>query len=157
MKRAVCLILVMTMCLALSVTAFADGAFSDAGSGFENLKGDVYVYKHPYGENVTAGGKAMYIAKACNATNITWYIADKDEKTIYKLDEAPEHFTGLEIVYNSTKEEVTLKNIPEEMNGWKVQAEFEGEGGPVYSKTAVINFDWCYDPLWYTINWIQTH
>jgi hypothetical protein len=157
MKKIVCSILVLVMCLSISVTAFASGAFSDAGPGVGNFTGDVYVYKHPYGENVVAGGKAMYIAKAANATGITWYVADKDANTIYKLDDAPSHFNGLEIVYNSTKQEVTLKNIPEEMNGWKVQAEFEGQGGPVYSKTAVINFDWCYDPLWYTINWIQTH
>ena len=160
MKKIIRLAVILVFCIALclgSVCAFADGTFSGRDSGKGNFVGDVYVYKHPYGENVSEGGRAMYIAKAANATDITWYVANPDETTVYKLDDAPSHFNGLTVTYNSTKQEVTLGNIPKDMNGWKVQAEFTGQNGPVYSKAALINFDWCYDPLWYTINWIQTH
>ena len=163
MKKLLRISIVLAICLSFclcSVPAFAAGnASSDLdglGLGTANFNGDVYVYKDPFGERVEENGKACFIAKAANATDVTWYVQSADGATAYKLDEASDTFSGLEVTYNSSKTEVYLRNVPSSMDGWKLLAKFDGQNGPVCSRAAelkvVSNVN---DPLWSTINWLQ--
>ncbi len=102
--------------------------------------GKVSVTKSPTSESVPYGGAAIFIARAANATGITWYLADPDASTVYNVSEAPQYIYGL-TVYGQGTDTLTLCGIPSWMNGWQVQAGFSGEGGPVYSAIANI---WTY-------------
>ena len=98
--------------------------------------GNVYVTKSPYSESVPVGGSCVFIASAANATSVKWYVANWDASVILNLADAPYYFSGLTVAGLGTGY-VTLMNVPYSMNGWRIQACFEGNGGPVYS-------DYCY-------------
>lgn len=102
-----------------------------AGQGIVNLT------KSPTGEIVDEYGSAIFIARADNATSISWRFVSPDTTVTYTDTEALSAFPGLSIEGLGT-ERVKLWNIPYAMNGWKVQAKFEGYGGPVLSSGAPI-------------------
>lgn len=117
-------------------------------------KARVSLTKSPTSESVPYGGSAIFIARALNATGITWYIANGDASTIYNVSDAPNNISGL-TVYGQGSETLTLCGIPSWLNGWKVQACFSGEGGPIYSDAAYI---WTYqqavtycEPVFYEV------
>ena len=144
MKKIVSIILtVMMLCSLCSVFAAADGAdagpFSNMGPGIANYNGDIYVTKSPSAEYLTAGGTAKFVSRATDNSSVSWYIADKDKTTIYSLDEASAHFSGLSVRYEDNSTVAVLENVPADMDGWQVQARFEGQNGPVYSSPASIN------------------
>lgn len=96
------------------------------------------VTKDPTGETVKEGESAIFIAKADNAKTITWYLVSANDKTKIEIKNAPNQFTGLTVTGHNA-EKLVLSNIPMELNGWKVQAKFTGEGGDeVWGKTAAI-------------------
>lgn len=95
------------------------------------------ITKHPTGETVTVGERAVFIARADNADQIIWRLVSPDKGTTYECKDAPKHFDGLKVSgYN--EEKLILSNIPLELNGWKAEAKFIGEGGTVWSKGALI-------------------
>lgn len=95
------------------------------------------VTKHPGGETVTEGGSAVFIARAKNAEKIIWHIVSQDGSKDYLMKDAPQYFNGL-IVSGLETERLQLDRIPLSMNNWSVVAEFEGPGGNVMSKGAVL-------------------
>ena len=97
----------------------------------------VTITKHPTGETVTEGESALFIARADNATEIIWRLVSPDGYTTYKCADAPSYFPGLQVVGLGT-ESLSLLNIPYSLDGWKVEAQFNGKGGPVYSNDARI-------------------
>lgn len=101
----------------------------------------VRVTKSPTSESVPYGGSCIFIAHASNATSITWYIANTDASVIAKASDAPSYVSGLR-VSGANSDTLSLSNIPSWMNGYQVQACFEGEGGPVYTDIAKI---WTYE------------
>ena len=142
MKRTISVVLVLVAIFSLcGVMASAESAipFKDANHGSVNLNGDVYVTKNPESENASEAGAVTFIAKAGNATSIKWYIGDENGETVYALDDAPNHFTGLKVQYSDNNRQVTISNIPEALDEWQVVAEFEGQNGPVYTKAASIH------------------
>ena len=115
------------------------GPFNTSGTSLA-VPGKVSVTKSPTSESVPYGGAAVFIAHAVNSTGITWYLADASAGTIYNAYEAPQYISGL-TVYGQGTDTLTLCGIPSWMNGWQVQAGFNGEGGPVYTAIAYI---WTY-------------
>lgn len=112
-------------------------------SGAENqaapnvVQGIVNLTKSPTGEIVDEHGSAIFIARADNATSISWRFVSPDTTVTYTDTEALSAFPGLSIEGLGT-ERIKLINIPYAMNGWKAQAKFEGYGGPVLSSGAPI-------------------
>ena len=97
----------------------------------------VYATKSPTSELVVQGGSAQFVAYAENSTSVIWFVASPDGNTVLTAAEAPRLFPGLQ-VSGSNSTTLTLGNIPLNMSGWKVQARFEGYGGPVHTNMATV-------------------
>ncbi len=95
------------------------------------------VTKSPTGETVDAGGTAWFIANHRNAVWAAWHFVSPDAQTDLGYKEAAERFTGLQIV-NGDKGNLQLKNIPAELNGWKVYCEYSNNFGSVKTDSALI-------------------
>lgn len=94
------------------------------------------VTKSPTSETVEEGGRALFVARANDANSITWYVSKNG--ITYLASEAPYYFTGL-TVSGTSGETLALNNVPVEMDGWMVQAKFNGSAGSVYSGQARVN------------------
>ena len=101
--------------------------------------GYVKITKSPTSETVSVGGKAIFTAYGENYTKIEWLTASPGttNRTVYIIDDAPAHFTGL-IVSGQGTNVLTLDNIPAEMNGWEIQAKFIGANDTKWSDDAYI-------------------
>lgn len=97
----------------------------------------VYATKSPTDEYVIEGGYAQFVARAENDTGITWFLATPDASRCITIMEAPHYFHGLSIQGYNT-DTLTLMNIPLSMSGYKIQARYDGFGGPVHTNMATI-------------------
>lgn len=107
------------------------------------------ITKDPTGEVVDEGGKAYFVARAKNSTGITWIISNSDGSIMYQNGAAINMFPDLQISGIGT-ETLCLQNIPYEMSGWRVQAQFSGPGGPAstaYAYVTVNKMSATYDSL----------
>ena len=96
-----------------------------------------HITKHPTGETVEPGGSAQFVARADDATKITWRLVSKDTTVTYTAADAPDYFPGLSVDGLGT-ERLTLENIPSSLNEWCVEAKFENGNGASYSNGARI-------------------
>ena len=96
-----------------------------------------HITKHPTGETVEPGGSAQFVARADDATKITWRLVSKDTTVTYNAADGPDYFPGLSVDGLGT-ERLTLENIPSSLNEWCVEAKFENENGASYSNGARI-------------------
>lgn len=94
---------------------------------------ELVITKSPTAETVNAGGQAIFVAYANNATAITWLFAGPDN-TIVLAKDAPNYF-GCSVNGLGTGV-ITVSNIPASMNGWSVQCRFDGNGGPKWTSAA---------------------
>ena len=99
--------------------------------------GKVTVTKSPTSETVERGGKATFIAHAANSTGITWRLVSSDGQETINIAAIGDYFKGVE-TWGLGTDSLTIKNIPDNMNGWQVEAKFDGPQGPVYSAGARI-------------------
>lgn len=99
--------------------------------------GKVTVTKSPTGETVEKGGKATFVAHAANSTGITWRLVSSDGQETINVSAVADYFAGV-TTWGLGTDSLTIKNIPENMNGWQVEAKFDGPEGPVYSAGARI-------------------
>ncbi len=83
----------------------------------------VKVTKEPMTEYVDPGGDCWFIAKAVNAIRAEWHFLSPNGKEDYKYDEVGALFPGLQVIDGDT-DSLQLKNIPQEMTGWKVYCRF---------------------------------
>lgn len=91
--------------------------------------------KSPTSEYVVQGSSAEFVARAENSTGVTWFVASPDGGFCMTAVEAPHYFPGLQVSgYNTDR--LTLSNIPLGMSGWKIQARYDGFGGPVHTNMA---------------------
>ena len=97
----------------------------------------VQITKSPTSETVQAGGSAVFIAYADNSTGIVWITVSPDAKTAYDINNAVTAFPSLQVSGQGTSV-LTLSNIPYEMDGWRIQAYFTGNGGPLYTAGAYL-------------------
>jgi len=88
------------------------------------------ITKQPTGETVTAGGTAIFVARAADTESILWYLADPLGGEPMDVSEAGERFPGL-LVYGRESETLALSGIPEDMNGWQAECRFTGFTGAV--------------------------
>lgn len=88
---------------------------------------DVYITKHPYGETVSSGESAVFIARADHVYEIIWHVVTPEGET-YDVEHAPYDLPGLKVTGQGT-ETVTLSNIPQSMNGWSLECMFVGLDG----------------------------
>ena len=96
-----------------------------------------HITKHPTGETVEPGGSAQFVARADDATKITWRLVSKDTTVTYNAADGPDYFRGLSVDGLGT-ERLTLENIPSALDGWCVEAKFENANGASYSNGARI-------------------
>lgn len=94
---------------------------NDSATG--NKTNKINVTKSPTGESVNKGDSAVFVAKAENATNITWYIVSPATGNRYPASEVGQHFAGVTANGYGT-ERLVLNNISRDMNGWSVMAQF---------------------------------
>ena len=96
------------------------------------------ITKNPTGENVKEGGYAEFVARANYCTDIIWHLKNPGGSIDVLAKDAPERFPGL-VVTGLNSERLGLNNIPRTLNEWRIQAEFVGRDGNVWSEAAVIN------------------
>lgn len=90
------------------------------------------ITKNPTSETVYEGDSALFIANASSYVNIIWVLANHNGSTVYNVDDAPAHFPGLGVSGQGTTN-LTLSNIPYELNGWRAQAHFVAADGTWYT------------------------
>ena len=84
---------------------------------------DMVITKSPTGERVQEGGAAKFVARAQNAERIVWRIVSNDTTNTVPASEAAQTFPGLQVSGLGT-ETLTLSNIPQSLDGWRVEAQF---------------------------------
>ena len=84
---------------------------------------DIVITKSPTGEHVEAGGSAKFVARANNAERIVWRLVSNDTTNTVQCTEAGEFFPGIQVSGLGT-ETLVLSNIPESLDGWRVEAQF---------------------------------
>lgn len=95
------------------------------------------ITKNPTDENVNEGEMASFVAIATYTTDYEWTITSADGKTTYKCNDLPNYFSGVTIGGDG-KEKMNIRNVPAELNGWKVKCTFSGPGGSATSASATI-------------------
>ena len=97
----------------------------------------VAITKDPYDETVLEGSNAWFIAHADNADSISWLFTAPDGTVTDSVDVLTGQLPGLEAEV-LPEDTIALRKIPLAMNGWKVQARFDGAGGTAVTQTATI-------------------
>ena len=95
------------------------------------------VTKSPTDETVKQGDTALFVARAENADSVSWQFLPPDGTEAQAPDRILSAFPQLHLE-GIQSETLTLKNIPMELDGWKVQARFQNQGGSVHSEAAAI-------------------
>ena len=106
--------------------------FTEEGAGYANVSftvtaqpvpQEMVITKSPTGERVEVGGSAKFVARAQNAERIVWRIVSNDTTNTVQASEAAQTFPGLQVGGLGT-ETLVLTNIPQSMDGWRVEAQF---------------------------------
>ena len=84
------------------------------------------VTKSPTGETVAVNGSAQFIAKYENADLAEWHFVSPDGSRDLDYKQAATEFPTMKIVNGYTKD-LTLQNMPEALNGWKVYCRFSNK------------------------------
>lgn len=95
------------------------------------------ITKSPTGETVDEGGKAYFVAHADNNTGVTWIFTSADGGLMLFNNEISTKFPTLSVdgLWTDT---LVLNNIPRDMTGWRIQARYEGLGGPMTTDAATV-------------------
>jgi len=101
--------------------------------------GPVTVTKNPTSESLSVGGNTWFIAHANNASSLTWVLTSPQGQT-YTLQQAMEANPGLRLEA-LPEDTLAVSNVPASVNGWCVQACFDGPGGSAVSAPATISVD----------------
>ena len=95
------------------------------------------VTKSPTDEKVPVNGAAQFISKYENAKWAEWHFVSPDGSKDLDYKQAQNEFKTMVIDGGYTKD-LTLKNIPEAFNGWKVYCRFSNDSGSVNTEKATI-------------------
>ena len=96
------------------------------------------VTKSPTDETVPVNGKCQFVAKYENAKWAEWHFVSPDGTRDLNYSQAEKEFKTLKII-NGYAKDMTLENIPEALNGWKVYCRFSNDSGAVNTEKAKIN------------------
>ncbi len=90
--------------------------------------GEVTITKHPTGETVEEGGRALFVARAENADSFNWGLYNPATDDYYTSSQALGHFAGLDVEVEGDASDTTLilSNIPYSLDGWFAEARFFG-------------------------------
>ncbi len=114
------------------------GAAGTAGTAGNTASAGVpKVTKSPTGETVNAGGNAWFVAKYQNAVWAEWHFVNPDGTTDLSYTDAAWTFPTLTIV-GGDQSTMQLKNIPAELNGWKVYCVFRNNVGSANTAPATV-------------------
>lgn len=103
------------------------------------VSGPVTITKNPTSESLTVGGKAWFIAHADNATSLTWLLTSPQGQS-YTVEQAMAANPGLQIQV-LPEDTLGVSNVPVSVNGWSVQARFDGPAGSAVTAPAMIYVD----------------
>ena len=95
------------------------------------------ITKSPTSETVTAGGSCYFRADYKNAIWAVWHFVSPDGATDLSYEEAQKKFPEMQIL-NGMYSQMQLKNIPFELNGWKVYCRYSNRSGYSDTDTATI-------------------
>ncbi len=95
------------------------------------------VTKSPTGETVNVGGSAWFVAKHEGAIWAVWHFVSPDGTRDITYSDAAAEFRSMQIV-GGDQGTMQLKNIPAELNGWKVYCAFRNNVGTVNTDSALI-------------------
>lgn len=93
--------------------------------------GQLKITKNPTGETVNAGGSALFVARADNASSFVWRLVSKDTTQTINAKDAAGYFRGLNVSGTDT-DTLALSNIPASMDGWSVECKFIGSDGKTF-------------------------
>lgn len=96
----------------------------------------VVITKDPTDETLERGGKTWFVAHADGATSVTWEFTAPDG-TCYSVSDTVEKNPGL-FLDVSKGDTIALEKAPLSLNGWTVQARFDGPGGSATTAAARI-------------------
>ena len=103
------------------------------------VSGPVTITKNPTGESLSVGGKTWFIAHADNATSLTWLLTSPQGQS-YTVEQAMEENPGLQIQV-LPEDTLAVSGVPLSLDGWSVQARFDGPGGSAVTTPATIHVD----------------
>ena len=103
------------------------------------VSGPVNITKNPTGESLSVGGKTWFIAHADNATSLTWLFTSPQGQS-YTVEQAMEENPGLQIEV-LPEDTLAVSGVPLSLDGWSVQARFDGPGGSAVTTPATIHVD----------------
>ena len=95
------------------------------------------VTKDPGSETVPVNGKCQFVTRYENAVLAEWHFVSPDGGRDLDYVQAQKEFPTLTIKNGYTKD-LTLENIPEALNGWRVYCRFSNNAGSVNTATASI-------------------
>ena len=104
--------------------------------------------KNPSSESLSVGGKTWFIAHSDNAYSLTWELIDPNG-FVHSVQDAMVQNPGLslEVLEGDT---IAVSNVPLSLNGWAVQARFDGRGNSATTTPANIyvgDFLGAYEPV----------
>ena len=99
----------------------------------------VTITKNPTSETLAAGGKTWFIAHADNAERLIWILTSPTGQS-YDLSQAMAANPGLQL-QELPDDTLAVSNVPASVNGWSVQARFDGPGGSAVTTPATIHVD----------------
>ena len=95
------------------------------------------ITKNPTNETSKPGGTVYFIAKADNASAMSWFIASPDGKEGVNAEDISSKFPDVSCT-GTRGEMLGIANIDSAMDGWKVICKFSGPGGDSFSEPAYI-------------------
>lgn len=96
------------------------------------------VTKNPAAVTLKPWGNAVFVSRATNADEISWYAISPDRKTVISASRLTEYFSGLK-VSGFTTDTLVIESVPVEMNGWRVRCDFKNAAGSASSAEAYIS------------------
>lgn len=95
------------------------------------------IRKSPTNEDVLEGGSAWFVAKYDNALWAVWHFVSPDGQTDLSYVDMANRYTALKII-DGDRSTMQLKNIPAELNGWKVYCAYTNNFGTTNTDSATI-------------------
>ena len=95
------------------------------------------VTKDPGSETVPINGKCQFVTRYENAIFAEWHFVSPDGAEDLDYVQMQKKFPSLKILHGDSKD-LTLENIPETLNGWKVYCRFSNKAGAVKTATATV-------------------
>lgn len=95
------------------------------------------ITKNPTTEAAVPGNTIYFIAKADNATTMSWFIASPDGKEGVNAEDISSKFPNVSCT-GTRSEMLGIANVDSAMDGWKVICKFSGLGGEAFTEPAYI-------------------